>query len=215
MRSHNHRWFLTNQFQILFNHWQHCCYGQATISHLGATWTSLHTSFDHFSDHLMIVSGLFIPALKLIPLFWSLLRSSSGRLRPSAGRRHCAARCFRRWTWPRWARSRAGSGCTCSRSSNARGWNRVPPASGLGDGEAQRKPTRILLKKKENYFTWPTSILCTPGPPPAMATVIPTGAPPEERCYKYFFNCFSTFVKICEKTSILVHIGPYWWMRMM
>ena len=130
MKSHNHRWFLTNQFQILFNHWQHCCYGQATISHLGATWMSLHPSFDHFSDHLMIVSGLFIPALKLIPLFWSLLRPSSGRLRPSAGRRHCAAHCFRRWTWPRWARSRAGSGCTCSRSSNARGWNRVPPASG-------------------------------------------------------------------------------------
>ena len=63
------------------------------------------------------------------------------------------------------------------------------------------------LKKKENDFTWPTSILCTPGPPPAMATVIPTGAPPEERCYKYFFKFVSIFVNICEKRSIFVNIG--------
>ena len=58
-------------------------------------------------------------------------------------------------------------------------------------------------------ITWPTSMLWTPGPPPDMATVIPTG--PEERCCKDAYQykvlvChgLSLFVTVCHCLSLIV-----------
>ena len=59
-------------------------------------------------------------------------------------------------------------------------------------------------------ITWPTSMLWTPGPPPDMATVMPTG--PEERCckdvhqYKVFVcHWLSLFVTTCHRLSQLAN----------